>query len=38
MNKELELTVTSADIAEVERLIVAVNSHNEEMKKWIKEG
>jgi len=38
VNKELELTVTSADIAEIERLIITVNRHNEEMEKWIKEG
>ena len=35
---KFEITVTSADIAEVERLIVVVNEHNEEMGKWIKEG
>jgi len=38
VNKELELSVTFSDIAEVERLIIAVNRHNEEMKKWIKEN
>jgi len=30
--------ITHADIAEVERLIEAVNEHIEKMEKWIKEG
>ena len=38
VSKKLELTVTPDDIAEVERLIIAVGKHNEEMEKWIREG
>ena len=38
MNNESELIITPSDIAEIERLIVTVNKHNEEMEKWIKEN
>jgi len=37
MSDQQEL-VTPADIAEVERLIIAVDKHIEKMEKWIKEG
>ena len=33
-----DVTVTPADVAEVERLIIAVNEHIKKMEKWIKEG
>ena len=38
MNNESELTITPADIAEVERLIIAVDKHIKKVEKWIKEG
>jgi len=38
VSEDLELTVTPADVAEVERLIIAVDEHNKKMEKWIKEG
>ena len=38
MNNESELIITPSDIAEIERLIVTVSKHNEEMEKWIKEN
>ena len=38
MVNNTDIVILPSDIAEVERLIIAVGKHNEEMEKWIREG